>query len=55
MKDTFQQPAQGDPSILSFTDREILETQILPTARKWLRIPGLKDHGKATLAYWGQS
>ena len=55
MRDNFQQPTQGDPARLSFTERELLETQILPTARKWLKIPALADHGKSTLAYWGQS
>lgn len=44
----------GDKASLSMDERHLLETQILPTARKWLNVPGLAGHGKSTLAYWGE-
>lgn len=45
---------QGDKAQLTPDELELLETKILPTARKWLRIPGLAEHGRSTLAYWGE-
>ena len=45
---------EGDKSKLSVDQIELLETQILPTARRWLSIPGLADRGKQTLAFWGE-
>lgn len=48
-------PPRGDRSSLTFDELELLENEILPTARRWVReIPGLADHGKQTLAYWGE-
>lgn len=44
----------GDRTALNFNQRELLENTILPTARRWLRVPGLKDQGLKTLAYWGE-
>ena len=38
---------------LSSSDRDTLEMKVLPTARRWLRIPGLAHLGAATLATWG--
>lgn len=46
--------AQGDRTKLSFDDLQLLEEKILPTARRWLGIPGLAEHGRQTLAYWGE-
>ena len=45
----------GDRNSLSMDDQVILETRVLPTARRWLDIPGLRDKGASTLAYWGES
>ena len=39
---------------LSHDEIHILENKILPTARRWLSIPGLADHGKQTLEFWGE-
>lgn len=45
----------GDKSRMSHDERDLLENQILPTAEKWVaEFPGLSDHGKKTLAYWGE-
>ena len=46
--------ADGDMSELSADQLRLLETKILPTARRWLGIPGLREQGEKTLAYWGQ-
>lgn len=46
-------PVSGDRTGLSFQELELLENSILPTARRWLNIPGLRDHALATLNYWG--
>ena len=45
---------RGDKAKLSFDERELLETKVLPTARRWLSIPGLSEHGAQTLAFWGE-
>lgn len=47
-------PPMGNREGLTFDQRDLLENQILPTARRWLRIPGLADHAKQALAYWGE-
>ena len=39
---------------LSVEELILLDEKILPSARKWLTIPGLADKGRATLAYWGE-
>ena len=46
---------RGDRTSLSYDDRVTLETRVLPTAREWLKIPGLQDHGRQTLEYWGEN
>ncbi|MEO9633085.1 MAG: hypothetical protein ABJG14_21915 [Sulfitobacter sp.] len=46
--------AFGDRSSLTFDQLDLLENKVLPTARRWLRIPSLADHAKQTLAYWGE-
>lgn len=51
---TEHEPQQmGDRSRLTRDQEFILEEKVLPTARRWLRIPTLPAHGKKTLAYWG--
>lgn len=45
---------QGDKTQLTPDELELLETKILPTARRWLNIPGLAEHGRETLEYWGE-
>lgn len=44
----------GNRDQLSTDERWTLEQKVLPTARKWLSIPGLAEHGKQTLEYWGE-
>ncbi len=45
----------GDKMALSFDQRDILENQILPAARRWLsENPELAEHGRKTLAHWGE-
>jgi len=45
----------GDRNRLTFDQLQLLEDKISPTARRWVRdIPGLADHGRRTLAYWGE-
>lgn len=46
---------RGDRSKLSFDEQNLLDTKVLPTARRWLSIPNLRDHGKRTLEFWGES
>lgn len=48
------QPQGGNHETLTFDQRELLENTVLPTARKWLKMPGLQKHGESTLAYWGE-
>jgi hypothetical protein len=50
----FQPHVMGDRTALSYDERMLLETKILPTARRWLDMPGLDTHGMQTLAYWGE-
>lgn len=44
---------QGDVQSLSRDESRILHEQILPTCERWMEIPGLRQHAKNTLAYWG--
>lgn len=46
---------RGDRNGLSFPDLQLLEDKIIPTARRWLQIPGLRQHGMQTLHYWGEA
>ena len=48
-------PARGDKNTLSADELALLETKILPTARRWLSIYGLEHHGMQTLDYWGET
>lgn len=49
------QNAQGDRSKLSFDELVLLDEKVLPTARRWLGIPGLRQHAEQTLSYWGET
>ena len=51
----YQNEQRGDRNTLSMDERYTLEERVLPTARKWLDIPSLRDHGLKTLAYWGEA
>lgn len=45
----------ADRNGLSRDQRDVLEMQVLPAARRWLRThPGLAHHAAKTLAYWGE-
>lgn len=44
----------GNRATLSMDDLRILEDRVLPTARRWLNIYELSEHGAKTLAYWGE-
>jgi hypothetical protein len=50
-----QDPSRGDKSKLSHDELVLLEKKILPTARRWLSMPGLDAHGMQTLDYWGET
>ena len=45
----------GDKTELTHDELYILESQIIPTARRWLEIPGLAASGRQTLEYWGEA
>lgn len=49
------QRKNGDRNSLSFDQRDLLENQVLPTAREWLKIPELRAHGAQTLEFWGEN
>lgn len=46
----------NDPrTSLSFDERGILETRVIPTARRWLReSPNLAEHAVKTLTHWNE-
>lgn len=50
-----QPNVRGDRNGLSFDELRILDEQVLPTARRWLAMPGLDEHAIKTLDYWGES
>jgi len=54
--DAREDRASDDPRLkLSHDELQLLEQKVLPTARRWvLEIPGLREHGEKTLAYWGE-
>jgi hypothetical protein len=46
---------KGDRGLLSGVDRGILEGQVLPNCKRWVRThPGLRDHAIQTLEYWSE-
>lgn len=46
---------EGDRTSLTHDELFLLEEKILPTARRWLEIPSLREHGMKTLEYWGEA
>ena len=47
------QQKTGKRAELSSDELHLLDTKILPTARRWVKeIPGLADEARKTLAYW---
>ena len=40
---------QGDRNKLGFDELKKLDEEVLPAARRWLKIPGLRHHGENTL------
>lgn len=49
------QSKRGDRYALTPKDLNILDMQILPTARRWAENGGsLAEHGRQTLAFWGE-
>lgn len=46
---------KGSITALSFEDQVLLRDVILPKAREFLAVPGLRPHGEATLEYWGEN
>lgn len=46
---------RGDRNRLSRDELLLLDNEVLPTARRWLNIPGLASHAKQTLTYWGEA
>ena len=45
----------GDRGTLDGIQLHKLESEIIPTARRWLRqYPGLRSHAISTLEYWGE-
>jgi uncharacterized protein (DUF885 family) len=46
---------QGDRNKLSAHELQILDDQVLPTARRWITdFPALAQHARQTLAFWGE-
>lgn len=45
---------RGDRSTLSHSDLALLDEKAIPNSRRWLGIPGLEDHGRKFLEYWGE-
>lgn len=50
----YAQPTRGERGMLTAAELDHLENQILPTARRWLSVHGLRQHAVQTLAYWGE-
>lgn len=46
--------SRGEKASLSRDALFLLEDKVLPCARRWLQIPGLAEHGRKTLEYWGE-
>ena len=45
----------GERDTLDSIQLQVLQTQVIPTARRWLRLyPGLREHAISTLEYWGE-
>lgn len=46
---------RGERASLSRDELYALDERVLPTARRWLGIPGLREHAEKTLAHWGEA
>lgn len=44
----------GDIEKMTRDERFILEDKVIPTAERWMNIPGLREHAEKTLAHWGR-
>lgn len=44
----------GDRAKLTSMELVTLEDKVLPTARRWLAMGGLHQHGRQTLEFWGE-
>lgn len=44
----------GNRVTLTANELDLLETKILPTARRWLGVYSLRQHGIQTLRHWGE-
>ena len=57
MQNKFQ-PKRGDASALTYDERQILETKVIPTAERWMQEyqagTTLHEQGKKTLEHWGR-
>lgn len=40
---------------LTYDELQLLNEKVLPTAKRWLQIPGLRDYAESTLRYWGEA
>lgn len=51
-------PKRGDVKSLSREERETLETEVIPTAKRWMNKyqagTTLHEQGKKTLEYWNR-
>lgn len=46
---------RGNKEELNYSERDMLENTVLPTAEKWVaEMPGLADQGRRTLLFWGE-
>lgn len=53
--DAAERGERGERGNLSRDELYTLEARVLPTARRWLGIPGLREHAEKTLAHWGEA
>ena len=48
-------PQGGNRNALGRDELEILDTKVLPTARRWLReFPQMAEHAVSALQHWGE-
>lgn len=52
---SFSPQVMGDRNALSPDELFILDTKVIPTARRWLGHYGLDLHAMQTLDYWGET
>ena len=46
---------QGNRAELTHDELALLDEKVLPKAKEWLMVPGLAQHGRKTLEFWGES